>query len=29
MRMIRGTGLKGLGAIAPVSGNVIRPMLLT
>ena len=27
MRMIRGTGLKGLGAIAPVSGNVIRPML--
>lgn len=28
MRMIRGTGLKGLGAIAPVSGNVIRPMLL-
>ena len=27
MRMIRGTGLKGLGAIAPASGNVIRPML--
>lgn len=27
LRMIRGTGLKGLGAIAPVSGNVIRPML--
>lgn len=27
MRLIRGTGLKGLGAIAPVSGNVIRPML--
>ena len=27
MRMIRGTGLKGLGAIAPVSGNLIRPML--
>ena len=27
MRMIRGTGLKGLGAIAPVSGRVIRPML--
>lgn len=27
MRMIRGTGLKGLGAIAPVSGNIIRPML--
>lgn len=28
MRLIRGTGLKGLGAIAPVSGNIIRPMLL-
>ena len=28
MRMIRGTGLKGLGAIVPVSGNVIRLMLL-
>ena len=28
MRMVRGTGLKGLGAIAPVGGNVIRPMLL-
>ena len=27
MRLIRGTGLKGLGAIAHVSGNVIRPML--
>lgn len=27
MRLIRGTGLKGLRAIAPVSGNVIRPML--
>lgn len=27
MRMIRGTGLKGLGAIAPVSGSVVRPML--
>lgn len=27
MRLIRGTGLKGLGAIAPVSENVIRPML--
>ena len=27
MHLIRGTGLKGLGAIAPVSGNVIRPML--
>lgn len=28
MRLIRGTGLKGLGAIAPVSGNILRPMLL-
>lgn len=28
MRMVRGTGLKGLGAIAPVRGRVIRPMLL-
>lgn len=28
MRLIRGTGLKGMGAIAPVSGNIIRPMLL-
>lgn len=27
MRLLRGTGLKGLGAIAPMSGNVIRPML--
>ena len=27
MRMIRGTGLKGLGAIAPVRGRIIRPML--
>ena len=27
MHLIRGTGLKGLGAINPVSGNVIRPML--
>ena len=27
MRMVRGTGLKGLGAIAPVNGNLIRPML--
>ncbi len=28
MRMIRGTGLKGLGGIPPVQGNLIRPMLL-
>ncbi len=27
MRLVRGTGLNGLGAIAPVSGNVLRPML--
>lgn len=27
LRLLRGTGLKGLGAIAPVSGNVVRPML--
>lgn len=27
MRLIRGTGLKGLGAIAPVNGRLIRPML--
>ena len=27
MRLIRGTGLKGLGAISPVRGNLIRPML--
>lgn len=28
MHLIRGTGLKGLGGISPVRGNVIRPMLL-
>ena len=27
MHLVRGTGLKGLGGITPVSGNVIRPML--
>lgn len=27
MHLLRGTGLKGLGAIAPVNGPVIRPML--
>lgn len=27
MHLIRGTGLKGLGGITPVSGQVIRPML--
>lgn len=27
MRLVRGTGLKGLGAIAPVRGPLIRPML--
>lgn len=28
MHLVRGTGLKGLGGIPPVSGTVIRPMLL-
>ena len=27
MRMVRGTGLKGLGAIQPVRGRIIRPIL--
>ena len=27
MHLVRGTGLKGLGAISPKNGNVIRPML--
>jgi tRNA(Ile)-lysidine synthase len=27
MHLVRGTGLKGLGGIMPVSGNLIRPML--
>lgn len=27
MHLVRGTGLKGLGGIAPVSGKLIRPML--
>ena len=27
MRLVRGTGLKGLGAIAPINGKLIRPML--
>lgn len=27
MNLIRGTGLKGLGGISPIKGNVIRPML--
>ena len=28
MRLVRGTGLKGLGGICPVRGKIIRPMLL-
>lgn len=27
MRLVRGAGLKGLGAISPVRGNIIRPLL--
>ncbi len=27
MHLVRGTGLKGLGAIAPINGRLIRPML--
>lgn len=27
LHLVRGTGLKGLGGISPISGNVIRPML--
>jgi len=28
MHLVRGTGLKGLGAIAPINGSLIRPMLM-
>ena len=27
MHLVRGTGLKGLGAISPINGSVFRPML--
>ncbi len=29
MRLCRGTGIKGLGGIAPVRGNIIRPLIET
>lgn len=28
MHLVRGTGLRGLGGISPINGNVIRPMLM-
>ena len=29
MRLCRGTGLKGMGGILPVRGNIIRPLIMT
>ena len=29
MHLVRGTGLRGLGGINPINGNIIRPMLTT
>ena len=29
LHLVRGTGLSGLGGIAPINGRIIRPMLLT
>ncbi|MBQ6554988.1 MAG: tRNA lysidine(34) synthetase TilS [Firmicutes bacterium] len=29
MRLCRGTGLKGMGGIMPVRGNIIRPLIMT